>query len=213
MARRLALLTVLLAAALASPRGAGAQAVAIADTTRGGVGVKLAFPDGIAGLRLPGAAVMPPRGPLGADAVVQRFRDGLVQQLALAALRRNRERLLARLYAGDSLALALRLDPAGGPRQGRDFLGLASSAVDLNLEGELELEISSDRFQNLRCTAYELQDPLSGCQPKFTAPRIDNRLKLEVSGIIGRRLHLDVDLDTQLDYTNANTIRAYYQGL
>src|SRR5690606_9649494 len=114
---------------------------------------------------------MPPRGPLGADEVVQRFRTGLDRQLGLAALRRNRERLLARLYAGDSLALALQLDPAVGPRQDRDILGLASSVVDLTFEGELELEISSDRFQNLRCTAYELQDPLSGCQPKFTAPR------------------------------------------
>lgn len=193
------------------PRSARAQAVA--DTTRSGVGVRLAFPDGIAGLRLPGAAVMPPRGALGSEEVLVRFRAGLDDELALNALRRQRQRLLARLYRGDSLALALRLDPSLGPRPPRDVLGLASSVVDLTFDGELELEISTDRFQNLRCTAYELQDPLSGCQPKFTAPRIDNRLRLEVSGVIGQRLHLNIDLNTQLDYTNANTISAYYQGL
>lgn len=211
MAPRLASLTLLVACAVGLPRVARAQAVA--DTTRGGVGVRLAFPDGIVGLRLPGAALMPPRGVLGADAVLQRFRDGLDDQLALAALRRQRLRLLARLYRGDSLALALQLDPTLGPRPPRDVLGLASSQIELNFDGELELEISTDRFENLRCTAFQLADPLSGCQPKFTAPRIDNRLELRVDGVIGQRLHVDVDLKTERDYANANTIRAYYQGL
>ena len=196
---------------MALPRAVGAQAAP--DTTRSGVGVRLAFPDGIVGLRLPGAALMPPRGPLGADAVREQFRAGLDDQLALAALRRQRQRLLARLYRGDSMAIALSLGDSLGPKPPRDVLGLASSVVDLNFDGQLELEISTDRFKNLRCTAYQLQDPLSGCQPKFTAPRIDNRLDLQVNGVIGDRLHLDINLDTQRDYTNANTIRAYYQGL
>jgi hypothetical protein len=209
--RRLASLTLLVSCAVALPRQATAQAVA--DTTRSGVGVRLAFPDGIVGLRLPGAAVMPPRGPLGAAAVVERFRAGLDDQLAVAALGRQRQRLLARLYRGDSLALALQLDPSLGPRPPRDVFGLASSNVELNLDGQLELEISTDRFKNLRCTAFQLQDPLSGCQPKFTAPRIDNRLDIQVDGVIGQRVFVDVNLDTQRDYTNANTIRAYYQGL
>lgn len=190
-----------------------ASAQVRSDTTRQGIGVHLAFPDRLAPLRIPGLALLPPRGVLGADELRQRLVRGLDRELELAALRRTRDRLLARLYGGDSLALALGLAEEQLPPVERGLFGLATSAVDLTIDGELALEISTDRFENLRCTPFQLQDPLSGCRPKFSAPRIDNNLKLQVSGIIGQRLHVDLDLDTDRDYTNANTIRAYYQGL
>ena len=185
MASRLLSLALVVALAAALPHTARAQAVA--DTSRGGLGVRLAFPDGIVGLRVPGAALVPPRGALGADAVLERFRSGLDAALERARLRRQRDRLLARLYRGDSLAIALGLDEAAQPRPDRGLLGLATSNVELNFDGQLELEISTDRFKNLRCTAFQLQDPLSGCQPKFTAPRIDNQLDLLLGGMLVRR--------------------------
>lgn len=201
-----------LATALAGVSGrAGAQAVA--DTTWPGIGVHASFPTGITALRLPGAALAPTRGPIGAEEVVRRFQAGLDTLLDRRAALRRRQRLLARLYGGDALAEAVGLAPELRPAVERGVFGLATSQVDLLIDGQLGLEISSERFQNLKCTSFQLQDPLSGCRPKFTAPRIDNTLILSASGIIGQRLHVDIDLDTQRDYTNSNTIRAYYQGL
>lgn len=196
---------------IVGPSGVGAQA--IPDTTRGGVGVRLAFPDGLTPLRVPGAALMPPRGPLGAEVVVRRFEQGMDRRLAAEALQRQRERLLGRLYGGDSLAILLGLDPALQPRRSRGLFGLDETAVDLDFDGQLALEMATERMENLRCTGWELQDPQSGCQPRFSAPRIDNTLQLAVRGVIGQRLFVDVNLDTERDYANANTIRAYYEGL
>lgn len=199
--------------ALVALVGGRVAAQAPADTTRPGLGLHLSFPTGLTPLRLPGAALFPTRGPLGAAEVRQRFDSGLAVLLARQAAVRRRQRLLATIYGGDSLAIPLGLPDQYLPVADKSFLNFAESQVDLVVDGQLGLEISTERFQNLRCTAYELQDPLSGCRPKFTAPRIDNTLILSASGIIGQRLHIDIDLDTKRDYTNANTIRAYYQGL
>ncbi len=201
----------LIAGCLLGPRVLGGQA--IPDTTRAGVGVRLAFPDGLAPLRVPGAALMLPRGSLGGQEVLRWFHEGLADRLAAARLLRQRDRLLGRLYGGDSLAIALDLDPSLQPREQRGLFGLDASAVDLAFDGQLALELATERLENLRCTGWELQDPQSGCQPRFSAPRIDNTLQLQVRGVIGQRLFVDVNLDTERDYTNANTIRAFYQGL
>lgn len=203
----------LLSAATLLWGGGTASAQATADTTRGGVGVRLAFPLPLRPLRVPGMALAPSRGAMGADELRLRLTEGIDRDLDRARLVRQRDRLLARLYGGDSLAIALALDPALHPQPDRGLLGLAESAVDLQIDGELQLEVSSDRFTNLRCTPFQLQDPLSGCRPKFSAPRIDNNLDVQVRGVIGQRLNVEVLLNTQNDYTNANTIRAYYQGL
>lgn len=204
-------LALVVAALLAGVGSANAQATA--DTTRGGVGVRLAFPLPLEPLRVPGSALRPTRGAMGAREVVLRLTEGIDRDLDRARLQRQRDRLLARLYAGDSMAIALALDPEYLPAAPRGLFGLDETAVDIQIDGELILEVSTDRFTNLRCTPFQLQDPLSGCRPKFSAPRIDNNLDLQVRGVIGQRLNVEVDLKTQNDYANANTIRAYYQGL
>ncbi len=211
MARRSALLAALVLAAPSWLAGRLA-AQAPADTTRPGIGVHASFPTGLAPLRLPGALLLPGRGEPGRDALLRDFDRGLGDQLAQAAALRRRQRLLARLYGGDSLAAALDLPEAYRVPEERGFLGLARSQVQLDFDGQVGLEITSERFQNLRCTAYQLQDPTSGCRPKFTAPKIENTVILQARGLIGRRFHVDIDLDTKRDYANSNTLRAYYQG-
>src|SRR5690606_25201107 len=116
----------------------------------------------------------------GAAEVQRRFAAGLDDRLAATALLRQRERLLTRLYAGDSLAIDLGLDAAVQPRTDRGLFGLNSAVVDLAFDGQLALAMVTERLENLRCTGYELQDPQSGCQPRFSAPRIDNTLQLQV---------------------------------
>ncbi len=199
--------------ALFAVPGGRVAAQAPSDTTWPGIGLHLSFPTGLEPLRLPGAVVTPPRGEAGAIEIRHRFDTGLAELLVRQAALRRRQRLLATIYGGDSLAIDVGLPAEYQPAPNRGLLGSATSQVDLAIDGQLGLEISSERFQNLRCTAYQLQDPTSGCRPKFTAPRIDNTLILQASGVIGQRLHIDVDLDTKRDYTNSNTIRAYYQGL
>ena len=171
MGSRLLLLTALAAAAVALPRSARAQAVS--DTTRTGVGVRLAFPDGIAGLRLPGPALIPPRGALGNEAVQARFRAGLDDELAAHAARRQRQRLLARLYRGDSLALALRLDPSLGPRAPRDVLGL---------DRKLRLKVTDSIARTIKSTRPDVAVLCTSSSLKDVAGQFEEVLKLRVPG-------------------------------
>lgn len=124
----------------------------------------------------------------------------------------QRDRVLGRLYRGDSIATLLAL-PEQFQRKEREVFGITTNLVRVEMDGNISLQLTSERYANLRCNSFELQNPISGCRPKFTAPRIDNRVDLRLSAVLGQRLNVDVDLDTQRDYTNANTIRAYYQGL
>lgn len=191
-----------------------ATAQVVSDTTRPGVGVRLRFAERLNPLRIPGAAMMPHRGELGQAEVLRQLEAGLPEELDRARTARQSTRLLQRLYGADTaVSRMVGVEPLVRPQVDRGLFGLATSAVDLVIDGELELEISTDRFQNLRCTPFQLQDPTSGCRPRFTAPRIDNQLQLQVRGLIGQRVYLDVDLNTRSEYTNASTIRAYYQGL
>ncbi|MBA3659815.1 MAG: hypothetical protein H0W67_09480, partial [Gemmatimonadales bacterium] len=68
-------------------------------------------------------------------------------------------------------------------------------------------------LRNERCNAILLLDPNSGCRGGFTAPRLDNQVNVQSSGIIGRRVHLNVDYDTERDFTANNNVQVYYEGL
>ncbi len=95
----------------------------------------------------------------------------------------------------------------------RGVLGLSRDLVDLAIDGTLRLELRTDRLKNERCTPAALADPGSGCQGSFTAPRLDNQFTVRAGGIIGRRVHVNVDWDSQRDYANTNRLQVYYEGL
>lgn len=138
------------------------------------------------------------------------FDSATARLLVAAAAARRQARLLERI----DRRLLLAADPGDEePRRRRNLFGLDTDLVDLTLDGNIRLEMSTERFANLRCTTAQLQDPLAGCQPRFRAPRVDNVILLRATGVVGRRLFIDVDLDTERDFANNNTIRAYYQGL
>jgi hypothetical protein len=178
-------------------------------------GLQTRFTDTISGLRLPPFLRLPTTAALDERGrLVTPFDRGIEVGAAAAARARWRDRRLTALYARDDSMVRLLLpdqwtEPA--PRTG--LFGLGVDKVDLLIDGQLSLEISTERLENLRCTAYDLQDATSGCRPRFRAPRIDNLLNLQARGVIGQRVHVDVDLDTSRDYLNNNTIRIYYEGL
>ena len=118
-------------------------------------------------------------------------------------------------------AMALRmLSIYGGGVAGRrpgerpaGVLGLPSKYADLQVDGQARLELRTDRIRNERCTPFALLDPASGCRGGFTAPRLDNQFNVLAGGVIGRRLHINVDYDSERDFQGKQNIQVYYQGL
>ncbi len=128
-------------------------------------------------------------------------------------------RLVARrlmgTYGARQLAAALPppSEDSAGPGRQRGVFGLPTKYADLAMDGQARLEIRTDRLRNERCTAQQLLEPSAGCRGGFKAPRFDTEVSLVTSGVIGRRLHVNVDYDTQRDFSSANNIQVYYEGL
>ena len=101
----------------------------------------------------------------------------------------------------------------GAPVPERNVLGISKKYADLALDGQVRLELRSDRLRNERCGPAELLDPNSGCRGGFKPPRLDNQVDVRSSGIIGERVHLAIDYDTERDFNANNNIQVYYQGL
>ncbi len=96
---------------------------------------------------------------------------------------------------------------------GRGVLGLSSRYADLNIDGQSRLEIRTEKLKNHRCNAAQFLDLSSGCRSGWKAPRLDTYVTLRAGGLIGRRLHVDVDYDTERDFSARNNILIYYEGL
>ncbi len=99
------------------------------------------------------------------------------------------------------------------PAKNNGVLNLAKKYADLGIDGQVRLEIRTDRLRNERCSPALLLDPNSGCRGGFRAPRLDNEVNLRSQGIIGRRVHLNVDYDSERDFSGNNDVQIYYQGL
>jgi hypothetical protein len=95
----------------------------------------------------------------------------------------------------------------------RGVLGLSRKYADLNIDGQARTELRTEKLKNLRCTPAQLLDLNSGCRGGFKAPRFDTYLSVRAGGLIGRRLHVDVDYDTERDFTARNNLQIYYEGL
>ncbi|MFI5236237.1 MAG: hypothetical protein ACHQXA_11040, partial [Gemmatimonadales bacterium] len=93
------------------------------------------------------------------------------------------------------------------------IFGLNRRYADLAIDGQARIEVRTQRDKNERCTPYELLDPASACKGTFTSPRIDNELTMRAGGLIGQRLHVNMDYDSQRDFSANNNVKVYYQGL
>lgn len=119
----------------------------------------------------------------------------------------------ARRARGDGMLLRALYGQAGASESGQGLIGLGRRYADLAIDGSAGLELRTDRFKNERCTPYQLQDPASGCQGRFTAPRLDSEFLIRAGGVVGRRLNIAVDYDSKRDFNANNDIRMFYQGL
>ena len=122
---------------------------------------------------------------------------------------RTSNQVLISLYGGSQEAA----DSAEAALQKKGLFGINRDIVDLTLDGNIRLELRADRLKNLRCTPASLSDPSSGCRGDINGPRLDNQMTIRSGGVIGRRLRVNVDWDTQRDFTNSNIIQVYYEGL
>jgi hypothetical protein len=110
---------------------------------------------------------------------------------------------------------AIREEPADSEAltPSRGLLGLSRKYADVAVDGQARLELRTDRLRNERCGPALLLDPNSGCRGGFKAPRLDNQVNVRSGGIIGQRIHLAVDYDTERDFSANNNVQVYYQGL
>jgi hypothetical protein len=102
-------------------------------------------------------------------------------------------------------------DAAPAPRRG--MFGLGREYADIAMDGQVRLEVRTDRLRNERCSPALLLDPNSGCTGGFKPPRLDNQVNLRSSGILGRRVHLNIDYDSERDFAANNDVQVYYEGL
>src|SRR5918993_461549 len=69
------------------------------------------------------------------------------------------------------------------------------------------------RVREERCSPALSVDPSSGCRGQFRAPSLDNQVNIRSTGVLGRRVHVNVDFDTEREYTSNNEVQIYYEGL
>ncbi len=98
-------------------------------------------------------------------------------------------------------------------RPSRNILGLPTKYADLSIDGQTRLEMRTDRVREERCSPALILAPNSACRAKFKPPSIDNELNIRASGLLGQRVHVNVDFDSQRDFSGNNNVQVYYEGL
>ena len=104
-------------------------------------------------------------------------------------------------------------DTTRAPEQRKGILGLDEKYADLSIDGEASLDIQTERVKNERCTPAQLNDPTAGCGGNIKAPRLENNIDVRSSGLLGRRVHVNVDYQSARDFSANNNIQVYYEGL
>lgn len=134
--------------------------------------------------------------------------------LAVALDSTRRERALG-LRSASIYGVAPPSGAAGAeaPALRRGIFGLSPESVDLSIEGQARLELRTERLRNERCSPLVLLDPNSGCRGSFTPPRLDAQINIRSGGLIGRRVHVNVDYDDERDFSANNNVQVYYEGL
>jgi Motility related/secretion protein len=190
------------------PRALAAQA----DTTA--FGLRLGFQQPALALEEPAALRA---SWMGAPRLPPAIRGAQFDSLITATLATERSArsvgLRLRTLYGTPLEARTELAEEETPPPRRGLLGLSQKYADLNLDGQARVEIRTDRTKEERCTPALSLDPNSGCRGKFKAPSLDNQVNIRSAGILGRRIHVNVDFDTERDYSGNQDVQIYYEGL
>ena len=190
---------------------AGQADTAAKDTT--GLGTRLTFSAPPFELREPPALRAPWLGAHRAPPILRGMAWDTTVAAVLDSARQDRARALRNLVLYGEPILEPSPDTLDAPIPKGGVFGLSKKYADLALDGQVRLELRTDRLRNERCSAAQLQNPNSGCRRGFNPPRLDNQVNVRSGGIIGQRVHLAVDFDTERDFSANNNVQVYYQGL
>jgi hypothetical protein len=100
------------------------------------------------------------------------------------------------------------IPPAGAAGGG----GLGQFAA-LGMDLSLRFELKADQFRNLRCNALEQQQAVSGCRAGFPTIAPNPQYAIRSGGVVGQRLHVNVDFDSQREFDANNNLQVWYEGL
>jgi hypothetical protein len=188
------------------------QTPTTADTT--GPGSRLRFLTSPFRLAEPAALRAPWLGAprLGPTGAAERWDSLLATSLQVTRQERALGYRMLNLY-GTAPVPVEQVATAEEDRQRRGLFGIARDKADINMDGQVRLEFRTDRLRNERCSPALLLDPNSGCRGGFRPPRLDNQVNLRAGGVLGRRVHLNVDYDSERDFVANNDVQVYYEGL
>ncbi|HTR21881.1 MAG TPA: cell surface protein SprA [Gemmatimonadales bacterium] len=91
--------------------------------------------------------------------------------------------------------------------------GRLGQFADLGLDMNLRFELKADQFRNLHCTSLEQLQAISGCNGGFPTISPNPQYQIRSSGVVGQRLHINVDFDSQREFDANNQIQLWYEGL
>ncbi|PYP71608.1 MAG: cell surface protein SprA, partial [Gemmatimonadetes bacterium] len=77
----------------------------------------------------------------------------------------------------------------------------------------VRFELKADRFRNLTCTSIDRQQAISGCRGGFPTVSPVSQYAVRTGGVVGQRLHVDVDFDSRREFDANNNLKIWYQGL
>ena len=85
---------------------------------------------------------------------------------------------------------------------------------DLPVQVSLRLEAKTERDRNLRCNSVEAAQvsALSGCGAGFLPPTLGFNGTIKSAGMVGDRVHVNVDYDMQREFDASQTVSLYYEG-
>ena len=140
--------------------------------------------------------------------------DSVRSRIAQRAAGRWRAALLGADTAGAEPVAAPSAVPQPLPEAtARQPLQVLRQYADLNLQMNARFELRFDRLRNLRCTTTEVNQLGSGCRGGFNPPRFEPQFNVRSGGIVGQRIDINVDYDTEREFEASNNIRVFYQGL
>jgi Motility related/secretion protein len=85
--------------------------------------------------------------------------------------------------------------------------------ADIGMQLNLRFEMKADQFRNLKCTAFDQLQALSGCHAGFPTITPTPQYSIRTGGTVAQRLHLNVDFDSQREFDANNNIQVWYEGL
>jgi hypothetical protein len=91
--------------------------------------------------------------------------------------------------------------------------GLFGPYADLGMRLNVRFELKADQFTNLSCTSAERLFAFSGCNPGFPTITPNPQYQIVTSGVVGQRLHINVDFDSQREFDANNNLQVWYEGL